>query len=251
MVGSPEAVVTAQAWQRPVLTPWLGTLTAVFRACEFLRSLVVYSDLNLLGEGAWLCCEQAGWGAWRAQRKDGRARAGAAGCRGRPRAAQAPLSSSVCLSQVFKFIYCCRLAEMGLAAQAFHYCEAIAKSVLAQPHRHSPVLLRQLVQVTPPPARGPSGATVTQRSDLPTQTSPAHSWGGVPQHRALGSFGVRRARLQEAHVPGHPSLALGTGGLSGLSPGCGPRAPASCSVRQHTAPCRHPASACSSAWRWH
>ncbi|XP_017911609.1 PREDICTED: protein transport protein Sec16A isoform X1 [Capra hircus] len=49
--------------------------------------------------------------------------------------------------QVFKFIYCCRLAEMGLAAQAFHYCEAIAKSVLAQPHRHSPVLLRQLVQV--------------------------------------------------------------------------------------------------------
>lgn len=49
--------------------------------------------------------------------------------------------------QVFKFIYCCRLAEMGLAAQAFHYCEAIARSVLAQPHRHSPVLLRQLVQV--------------------------------------------------------------------------------------------------------
>lgn len=157
MVGSPEAVVTAQAWQHPVLTPWLGTLTAVFRACEFLRSLVVYSDLNLLGEGAWLCCEQAGWGAWRAQRKDGRARAGAAGCRGRPRAAQAPLSSSVCLSQVFKFIYCCRLAEMGLAAQAFHYCEAIAKSVLAQPHRHSPVLLRQLVQVTPPPSPGALG----------------------------------------------------------------------------------------------
>ncbi|KAB0380479.1 hypothetical protein FD755_008263 [Muntiacus reevesi] len=49
--------------------------------------------------------------------------------------------------QVFKFIYCCRLAEMGLATQAFHYCEAIAKSVLAEPHRHSPVLLRQLVQV--------------------------------------------------------------------------------------------------------
>ncbi|XP_055255473.1 protein transport protein Sec16A isoform X2 [Moschus berezovskii] len=49
--------------------------------------------------------------------------------------------------QVFKFIYCCRLAEMGLATQAFHYCEAIARSVLAQPHRHSPVLLRQLLQV--------------------------------------------------------------------------------------------------------
>ncbi|XP_043772293.1 protein transport protein Sec16A isoform X1 [Cervus elaphus] len=49
--------------------------------------------------------------------------------------------------QVFKFIYCCRLAEMGLATQAFHYCEAIAKSVLAEPHRHSPVLLRQLAQV--------------------------------------------------------------------------------------------------------
>ncbi|XP_007459079.1 PREDICTED: protein transport protein Sec16A [Lipotes vexillifer] len=49
--------------------------------------------------------------------------------------------------QVFKFIYCCRLAEMGLATQAFHYCEVIAKSVLAQPRRHSSVLLRQLVQV--------------------------------------------------------------------------------------------------------
>ncbi|KAB0392270.1 hypothetical protein E2I00_006838, partial [Balaenoptera physalus] len=48
--------------------------------------------------------------------------------------------------QVFKFIYCCRLAEMGLATQAFHYCEVIARSVLAQPHRHSPVLLSQLLQ---------------------------------------------------------------------------------------------------------
>lgn len=55
---------------------------------------------------------------------------------------------AVCLSQVFKFIYCCRLAEMGLATQAFHYCEVIAKSVLAQPRGHSSVLLRQLVQVT-------------------------------------------------------------------------------------------------------
>ncbi|XP_057580040.1 protein transport protein Sec16A isoform X3 [Hippopotamus amphibius kiboko] len=49
--------------------------------------------------------------------------------------------------QVFKFIYCCRLAEMGLATQAFLYCEVIAKSILAQPQRHSPVLLSQLVQV--------------------------------------------------------------------------------------------------------
>uniref|UniRef100_A0A8D1Y093 Protein transport protein sec16 n=1 Tax=Sus scrofa TaxID=9823 RepID=A0A8D1Y093_PIG len=49
--------------------------------------------------------------------------------------------------QVFKFIYSCRLAEMGLATQAFHYCELIAKSILAQPHGHSPVLVSQLVQV--------------------------------------------------------------------------------------------------------
>uniref|UniRef100_A0A8C3XCI2 Protein transport protein sec16 n=1 Tax=Catagonus wagneri TaxID=51154 RepID=A0A8C3XCI2_9CETA len=49
--------------------------------------------------------------------------------------------------QVYKFIYSCRLAEMGLATQAFHYCEAIAKSILAQPRRHSPVLVSQLVQV--------------------------------------------------------------------------------------------------------
>ncbi|XP_022356175.1 protein transport protein Sec16A isoform X2 [Enhydra lutris kenyoni] len=49
--------------------------------------------------------------------------------------------------QVFKFIYSCRLAEMGLATQAFHYCEVIAKSVLLQPHKHSPVLISQLVQI--------------------------------------------------------------------------------------------------------
>ncbi|XP_034785426.2 protein transport protein Sec16A isoform X7 [Pan paniscus] len=49
--------------------------------------------------------------------------------------------------QVFKFIYSCRLAEMGLATQAFHYCEAIAKSILMQPHLYSPVLISQLVQM--------------------------------------------------------------------------------------------------------
>ncbi|XP_030775387.1 protein transport protein Sec16A isoform X5 [Rhinopithecus roxellana] len=49
--------------------------------------------------------------------------------------------------QVFKFIYSCRLAEMGLATQAYHYCEAIAKSILTQPHLYSPVLISQLVQM--------------------------------------------------------------------------------------------------------
>ncbi|XP_037652867.1 protein transport protein Sec16A isoform X2 [Choloepus didactylus] len=49
--------------------------------------------------------------------------------------------------QVFKFIYLCRLAEMGLATQAFHYCEVIAKSILAQPHSFSPVLISQLIEV--------------------------------------------------------------------------------------------------------
>lgn len=49
--------------------------------------------------------------------------------------------------QVFKFIYSCRLAEMGLATQAFHYCEVIAKSILTQPAAYSVVLISQLVQV--------------------------------------------------------------------------------------------------------
>lgn len=48
---------------------------------------------------------------------------------------------------MFKFIYSCRLAEMGFATQAFHYCEVIAKSILLRPRAHSPVLVRQLVQV--------------------------------------------------------------------------------------------------------
>uniref|UniRef100_A0A8D2E0Y5 Protein transport protein sec16 n=1 Tax=Sciurus vulgaris TaxID=55149 RepID=A0A8D2E0Y5_SCIVU len=49
--------------------------------------------------------------------------------------------------QVFKFIYSCRLAEMGLATQAFHYCEVIAKSILTQPAAYSVVLISQLVQM--------------------------------------------------------------------------------------------------------
>ncbi|XP_056668665.1 protein transport protein Sec16A isoform X7 [Monodelphis domestica] len=49
--------------------------------------------------------------------------------------------------QVFKFIYACRLAEMGLAAQAFHYCEVISKTILKQPRQYSPVLINQLIQI--------------------------------------------------------------------------------------------------------
>lgn len=37
---------------------------------------------------------------------------------------------------------------MGLAAQAFHYCEVISKTVLKDPHYYSPVLIGQLIQVT-------------------------------------------------------------------------------------------------------
>ncbi|XP_042334135.1 protein transport protein Sec16A isoform X2 [Sceloporus undulatus] len=50
--------------------------------------------------------------------------------------------------QVFKFIYACRLAEMGLAAQAFHYCEVIAKAVLKNPSYYSPVLISQVIQMS-------------------------------------------------------------------------------------------------------
>ena len=205
--GSREAVVTAQAWRRLVLTPWLGTLTAVFRACEFLRSLVVHPDLSLLGEGAGSAVSRRGGGCGEPRGRTG----GLWGRGGRVQGA-APGGSRaaelVSLSQVFKFIYCCRLAEMGLAAQAFHYCEAIARSVLAQPHRHSPVLLRQLVQVMPP-AWGPQGPqprgaqTARPRRAQPCGAQTArprralHTLGQeqvfAPQHRALGSFGVRRA----------------------------------------------------------
>uniref|UniRef100_A0A8C0UF82 Protein transport protein sec16 n=1 Tax=Cyanistes caeruleus TaxID=156563 RepID=A0A8C0UF82_CYACU len=50
--------------------------------------------------------------------------------------------------QIFKFIYACRLAEMGLAAQAFHYCEVISRTVLKDPHYYSPVLIGQLIQMS-------------------------------------------------------------------------------------------------------
>uniref|UniRef100_A0A8C7KYK4 Protein transport protein sec16 n=1 Tax=Oncorhynchus kisutch TaxID=8019 RepID=A0A8C7KYK4_ONCKI len=50
--------------------------------------------------------------------------------------------------QVFKLIYACRLAEAGLCAQAFHYCEVISRSVLMQPSYHSPVFTSQLMQMS-------------------------------------------------------------------------------------------------------
>nr|XP_060613474.1 protein transport protein Sec16A isoform X2 [Anolis sagrei ordinatus] len=50
--------------------------------------------------------------------------------------------------QVFKFIYACRLAEVGLAAQAFHYCEVISKAILKSPSYYSPVLISQVIQMS-------------------------------------------------------------------------------------------------------
>uniref|UniRef100_A0A098LZ83 Protein transport protein sec16 n=1 Tax=Hypsiglena sp. JMG-2014 TaxID=1550645 RepID=A0A098LZ83_9SAUR len=50
--------------------------------------------------------------------------------------------------QVFKFLYACRLAEMGLIAQAFHYCEVISKAILTNPGCYSPVLISQLIQIS-------------------------------------------------------------------------------------------------------
>ncbi|TSK72006.1 Protein transport protein Sec16B [Bagarius yarrelli] len=50
--------------------------------------------------------------------------------------------------QVFKFIYACHLAEMGLCAQAFHYCEVISRVLLTFPNYHSPVFINQLIQLS-------------------------------------------------------------------------------------------------------
>lgn len=50
--------------------------------------------------------------------------------------------------QVYKLIYACRLAEAGLSAQAFHYCEVISKTVLMQPSYYSPIFINQLIQMS-------------------------------------------------------------------------------------------------------
>ncbi|XP_072310740.1 protein transport protein Sec16A isoform X2 [Eucyclogobius newberryi] len=50
--------------------------------------------------------------------------------------------------QVYKFIYACRLAEAGLSAQAFHYCEVISKTVLMQPSYYSLIFINQLIQMS-------------------------------------------------------------------------------------------------------
>ncbi|KAK5852418.1 hypothetical protein PBY51_023887 [Eleginops maclovinus] len=61
------------------------------------------------------------------------------------------LGSQPCLQpnfQVFKLIYACRLAEAGLSAQAFHYCEVISRTILMQPSFYSPVFISQLIQMS-------------------------------------------------------------------------------------------------------
>ncbi|XP_059213835.1 protein transport protein Sec16A isoform X2 [Centropristis striata] len=61
------------------------------------------------------------------------------------------LGSQPCLLpnfQVFKLIYACRLAEAGLSAQAFHYCEVISRNVLMQPSYYSPVFISQIIQMS-------------------------------------------------------------------------------------------------------
>ncbi|XP_073415428.1 protein transport protein Sec16A isoform X1 [Dendrobates tinctorius] len=50
--------------------------------------------------------------------------------------------------QVYKFIYACRLAEYGLSAQAFHYCEVISKTIAKHPSYYSSVLVGQLLEVS-------------------------------------------------------------------------------------------------------
>uniref|UniRef100_A0A673KIR7 Protein transport protein sec16 n=1 Tax=Sinocyclocheilus rhinocerous TaxID=307959 RepID=A0A673KIR7_9TELE len=50
--------------------------------------------------------------------------------------------------QVFKFIYACRLAEAGLCAQAFHYCEVISHTLLSLPEYYSAVFISQLIQMS-------------------------------------------------------------------------------------------------------
>ncbi|TWW66407.1 Protein transport protein [Takifugu flavidus] len=50
--------------------------------------------------------------------------------------------------QVFKFIYACRLAESGLSAQAFHYCEVVSRTVLMHPGYYSPFFISQIIQMS-------------------------------------------------------------------------------------------------------
>lgn len=49
--------------------------------------------------------------------------------------------------QVYKLLYASRLADYGLASQAFHYCEAIGTAILSQAESSHPVLLVELIKL--------------------------------------------------------------------------------------------------------
>ncbi|XP_017570444.2 protein transport protein Sec16B isoform X1 [Pygocentrus nattereri] len=48
--------------------------------------------------------------------------------------------------QVYKFLYACRLLDCGLASQAFHYCEVVAKSLLRIQEPHI-ILLGEVIKL--------------------------------------------------------------------------------------------------------
>ncbi|XP_066521121.1 protein transport protein Sec16B [Hoplias malabaricus] len=48
--------------------------------------------------------------------------------------------------QVYKFIYACRLLACGMASQAFHYCEVVAKSLLTLQEPHV-ILLGEVIKL--------------------------------------------------------------------------------------------------------
>ncbi|XP_070176214.1 protein transport protein Sec16A-like isoform X2 [Littorina saxatilis] len=50
--------------------------------------------------------------------------------------------------QVYKFLYACRLADNGLAQEAFHYCEVITRQVLQNPARYHPAFISILYSLS-------------------------------------------------------------------------------------------------------
>ncbi|XP_015449698.1 protein transport protein Sec16A isoform X2 [Pteropus alecto] len=111
--------------------------------------------------------------------------------------------------QVFKFIYSCRLAEMGFATQAFHYCEVIAKSILLQPRTHSPVLVRQLVQL----------ASQLRLFDPQLKEKPEEE--AFVQPAWLSQLQHLERQVQEGAVPQSPDTAFAQRPACSLSPELG------------------------------
>ncbi|XP_007901208.2 protein transport protein Sec16B [Callorhinchus milii] len=136
--------------------------------------------------------------------------------------------------QVFKFVYACRLADYGLPAQAFQYCEAIGRALVQQCEAHCTVLTGQVIKMADrlaffdPERLADQGQGYISEPDWLKQLRILHSkqmthgvWDGH-EHAQTVNWATDNQEMRSAHYTGpeeQPEEHLPTARSQPLAPG--------------------------------